>query len=103
VVVQHWRIILTDIPACVIQTDSEASDQDRNKHGDSQQVLKQRLSCIPIHIDTTIILQRSTELVLDAENTSDSLLIVTSGDFKIRNFETGKILHGRADEADIPQ
>jgi DNA-directed RNA polymerase subunit L len=89
------RIILTDIPACVIQTDSEAVNQCKieiNTGRLHNEFLKQRLSCIPIHIDydDINILPEKYELVLDAENTSDSLLIVTSGDFKIRNFETGK-------------
>jgi hypothetical protein len=42
-------------------------------------------------------------LVLDAENTSDSLLIVTSGDFKIRNFETGKFCTEEQTKRIFPQ
>jgi hypothetical protein len=67
--------------------------------------LKQRLSCIPIHIDydDINILPEKYELVLDAENTSDSLLIVTSGDFKIRNFETGKFCTEEQTKRIFPQ
>lgn len=89
------RTILTDIPACVIQTESEAVNQCKieiNTGRLHNEFLKQRLSCIPIYAeyDEINILPDKYELVLDIENNNDSLMYITSGDFKIRNFETGK-------------
>jgi DNA-directed RNA polymerase alpha subunit len=89
------RTILTDIPACVIQTDTESVNQCKieiNTGRLHNEFLKQRLSCIPIHVgyDEINILPDKYELVVDVENTSDNMLFITTGDFKIRNFETGK-------------
>lgn len=89
------RTILTDIPACVIQTDTEAVNQCKieiNTGRLHNEFLKQRISCIPIYVeyDEINILPEKYELVVDVENTSDSLLFVTTEDFKIRNIETGK-------------
>ena len=61
----------------------------------NNEIVKQRLSCIPIHIDYLDTSKDSIEnylLELDVENKTDTTIIVTTKDFKILNTVSNKYL-----------
>jgi DNA-directed RNA polymerase subunit L len=88
------RTILTNIPTAVFRTmPYEKNDCNiiENTSRLNNEILKQRLSCIPIHIKDLDIIE-NLELEVDIENTSESVIYVTSGDFKIKDTKTNKYL-----------
>ena len=96
------RTILSDIPLIVIKTDDFESNQCTIKENSGRlhnEIVKQRLSCIPIH--STILRDSGTEkalpgnysLVVDVENDTENIIFVTTEDFQLRdNNNEGKIL-----------
>ena len=85
------RTILSDIPIVVIHTDSHETNQCTIKQNTGRlhnEIIKQRLSCIPIH--TTLLRDTDKEkalpgnysLVLDITNDTDNTIFVTSGETK---------------------
>ena len=95
------RTILSEIPIVVIQTDSYENNQcniTKNTGRLHNEILKQRISCIPIHTtllrdtEDTKALPGNYSLILDAKNDTDNMLFVTSGDFRLKDNSTQKIL-----------
>jgi len=95
------RTILTDIPTIVIETDTYEKNQCNiitNTGRLHNEILKQRLSCIPIH--STILrdseehkaLPDNYQLVVDVKNDTDNIIYVTTEQFKLRDKKTGTIL-----------
>ena len=94
------RTILSDIPTVVIETEPYEKNQCNiiiNTGRLHNEILKQRLSCIPIH--TTIL--RDTEekslpgnysLFVDVKNESENIMYVTTEDFQLRDKKTNTIL-----------
>jgi len=90
------RTILSDIPLIVFRT----SPYEKNKATIitnttrlNNEILKQRLSCIPIHIkeyDNFPIKKYALEV--NVENNSDITIYVTTKDFIIKDLSTGKPL-----------
>lgn len=97
------RTILSDIPIVVFRTTPyEENDAmiSVNTSRLNNEIVKQRLSCIPIHIDYLENGKSSMEnyvLELDVENKTDTTMIVTTKDFKILNTLTNKYL----DESEV--
>ena len=88
------RTILTSIPTPVFRTSPyEKNDCNIlvNTSRLNNEILKQRLSCIPIHIKDLDIVE-NLEMELEVENTSESIIYVTTGDFKIKDTTTDKYL-----------
>jgi DNA-directed RNA polymerase subunit L len=88
------RVILSDIPVCVIHTDTEDNNQCKIEINTSRlhnELIKQRISCIPIHLKDDLLhsLKGKYEMVLDVSNDGDSIVYVTTNDFRLRNKETG--------------
>lgn len=90
------RTILSDIPIVVFRTTPYSENKANiiaNTSRLNNEILKQRLSCIPICItdleDTKL---KTYQLEVDVENKTDTLLIVTTNDFKIRDKTTDKFL-----------
>ena len=89
------RILLTHVPICCIRTENESVNQCRILENTSRlhnEILKHRLSCIPIHTTNLEQLPGIYELVLDITNDSDHVLIVTSEQFRIRHKKTHAFL-----------
>lgn len=95
------RTILSEIPIVVIQTDNYENNQcniTKNTGRLHNEILKQRISCIPIHTtllrdtEDTKALPGNYSLILDAKNDTDNMLFVTSGDFRLKDNSTQKIL-----------
>ena len=89
------RVILANIPTVVFRT-SPYEKNDATFHINTSrlnnEILKQRLSCIPIHISDMEIDLNDYIMELDVKNTGETTIFVTSGDFKIFNTATNKYL-----------
>jgi DNA-directed RNA polymerase subunit L len=94
------RTILSDIRICVFKTTPYEENNATitfNTCRLNNEIVKQRLSCIPIVINC-IELENPLDtikdylLVVDVENNTDTTMIVTTKDFKILNTSTNKYL-----------
>lgn len=91
------RIILSDIPTVVFRV----SPNDKNKctihtnhSGLTNEIVKQRLSCIPIHIkDVEEFPLKNYVMELNVQNTTEKTIVVTTKDFVIKDKVSGKPLH----------
>jgi hypothetical protein len=82
------RAILADIPICCIRTETDDVNQCRVLVDQTRlhnEILKQRLSCIPIHTSDLTRLPGNYELVLDLTNDTEHVILVTSGHFRVRS------------------
>ena len=89
------RVIVSDIPIVVFKTtphDENKSNILINTSRLNNEIIKQRLSCIPICIRDLEIDFANYLLELDVENKSDTMIMVTTKDFKIKNLTTNSYL-----------
>jgi len=91
------RIILSEIPVVAIKTDTYESNQCNIEINTSRlhnEILKQRLSCIPICLgpDELELLPGKYQLEIDKQNETEDIEYVTSADFKIKNKVNGNYL-----------
>ena len=85
------RTILSDIPTIVFDTNKDKINITSNTTRFHNEILKQRLGCIPVHIKDTEGIEH-LKVELDVNNLTDSLLYVTTKNFKILNVLTNKYL-----------
>ena len=88
------RTILSDIPMVVFRTENYQDNQctiEKNTTRLHNEILKQRLSCIPVHMnyDELELLPGNYIMELDEKNTDESIKLVTTEHFKIRNKVSG--------------
>ena len=96
------RIIMSEIKTVVCNTENYDENDEKktdieifeNKSRLHNEILKGRLSCIPICID---IISENIDisnlmLEIDVENNTDTNIIVTTKDFKIRKIDTNEYL-----------
>jgi DNA-directed RNA polymerase II subunit RPB3 len=89
------RIILSDIPSFVFRTLPYSENKATihiNTSRLNNEIIKQRLSCIPIHINDMDFNYKDYIVEVDVKNDSDTIKIITSEDFKIKNISTDKYL-----------
>jgi DNA-directed RNA polymerase subunit L len=89
------RVILSDIRCIVFKTfPHEKNDANIfiNTSRLNNEILKQRLACIPIHIDNLEISIEDYIVEIDVENTTDSIIYITTKDFRIRNIKSNTYL-----------
>jgi len=89
------RIIVSDIPCVVFRTtpyEENKVDIGVNTTRMNNELIKQRLSCIPIHISDVATPIENYEVVLDKTNDGAVIDYVTTADFRIRDLSTGKFL-----------
>lgn len=84
------RTILTDIPIVGFYTENYKDNDCKitvNTTRLHNEILKQRLSCIPVHIgiDELDILPGNYIMEMDVLNDTEQMIVITSHDFKIRN------------------
>ena len=86
------RTILSDIPTVVFNASSDATIF-VNTSRTNNEILKHQLSCIPIHI-TNVEEHPIHDYILEVnvENTTDTILDVTTENFKIKNIQTNTYL-----------
>lgn len=85
------RIIISDIPTFVFRTFPYNENKAEVTHNTTRfhnEIIKQRLSCIPIHIDDMDFPYKDYIVELDVKNDTDNIIYVTTKDFKIRNIKT---------------
>jgi len=92
------RTILSDIPVLVLGTEIYQDDKCSIKINTGRihnELVKQRLSSIPVHISNEKEMETFPNdyiLEIDVQNTTESTLIVTTEDFKIKHKESGKYM-----------
>jgi DNA-directed RNA polymerase subunit L len=89
------RTILSDIPIIVFKTTPHQENKANimiNTSRLNNEIIKQRLSCIPICIKDLDINLANYILEIDVENKTDTMIMVTTRDFKIKNLTTDSYL-----------
>jgi hypothetical protein len=92
------RTIMTDIPLLVFKTSPYAESKCtvlKNTTRLNNEIIKQRLSCIPIHMSQNTINFDNYEqfyLEVNVENKSDTKMIITTEDFNIRKKEDNSFM-----------
>lgn len=89
------RIILSEIDTVVFKTYNEEVNTciiEKNTTSLNNEIIKQRLGCIPIHIQDLDMPLENYQLEIDEENNTDTIRHVTSNDFKIKNITTNTYL-----------
>jgi DNA-directed RNA polymerase subunit L len=85
------RIIISDIPTFVFRTFPYNENKAEITHNTTRfhnEIIKQRLSCIPIHIDDMEFPYKDYVVELDVKNDTDNIIYVTTKDIKIRNIKS---------------
>jgi len=85
------RIMISDIPTFVFRTYPYSENKAEITHNTTRfhnEIIKQRLSCIPIHIDDMDFPYKDYIIEVDVKNDTDNILYVTTKDFKIKNIKT---------------
>jgi DNA-directed RNA polymerase subunit L len=90
------RTVLSDIPLVVFRTTPNEQNKCNiisNTSRLNNEIIKQRLSCIPIHIrDTSDFPLKNFIMEVNVENNTDTIMYVTTEDFTIKDLVSGKLL-----------
>jgi DNA-directed RNA polymerase alpha subunit len=89
------RTILSDIPCVVIHTETFETNQCSIKKNTSRlhnEILKQRLSCVPIHVTDLVEFPTKYALEVNVKNDTDNIIYVTTENFRVKNKENGNYL-----------
>lgn len=89
------RTILSDVPTLAFYTETYESNHCNIQVNTSRlhnEIIKQRLSCIPIHMKELDILPGKYILDVDVTNDTEVMMFITTEDFRIRNKESGSLL-----------
>lgn len=89
------RIILNDINTVVFRTETYADNKCTIMVNTSRlhnEIIKQRLSCIPIFSEDLTELPGNYIMECDVTNSTDHIMFVTTADFRIKNKATGNYL-----------
>ena len=89
------RTILSDIPTTVFHTQTYQDNQciiHMNTTRLHNEIIKHRLSCIPVHIQELDLLPGKYIMELDMHNDTDSMMFATTENFKIKNKENDNYL-----------
>lgn len=100
------RTILSDVPTVVFRTspyEKNLADFKINTSQLNNEILKQRLSCIPIHIVNDKFDINNLEIVVDKKNTTNDMMFVTTKDFKVKDLATDKFVTEEVRDAMFPQ
>lgn len=86
------RTILSDIPTLVMRDspyEETTIDISKNTTRLNNEIIRHRLSCVPIHHDIDFPIDKYS-FVIDAENTGNTVVTLTTGDIRVVDNETGK-------------
>ena len=89
------RIILSDVPTLVFRTAPHAESKSSitvNTSRIHNQILNQRLSCIPIHIIDETFEFKDYTVEINATADGNEIRYITTRDFKMKNLNSGKYL-----------
>jgi DNA-directed RNA polymerase subunit L len=96
------RTILSDIAVCHIDADRcIIKKNDGQLHNE---LIKERLLCIPVHVEKTDLAEfvRDYTLEITICNTSDAMQIVTTNDFRIRNITNNEYVNSSIRQSIFP-
>ena len=99
------RIVLSEIPTVVFRTtphDKSKAKIQVNTTRMNNELIKQRLSCIPIHIQQTDFPIDDYEVEINKKNESDTIQYVTTEDFRIKDIKTDTYLTDAATRKIFP-
>ena len=100
------RTIMSDIRSVVFHTFPYTENQctiETNTTRFNNEIIKHRLSCVPIHITDLTIPLENYLLVLKKKNESDVVQYVTTEDFQIKDVKTDKFLSKGDRDAIFPK
>ena len=89
------RIIISDIPVYGFRTSPYHKNNaiiEKNSTRFNNEILKQRLSCIPIHINDPKFPYETYQVEVDKKNETNEIQYVTTEDFKIKNILNNQYL-----------
>lgn len=89
------RIMLAEIPCVVFRTfphNENKANIEINTTRINNEIIKQRLSCIPIHINDPNFPIHNFCIEIDKKNTSNTIQYVTTEDIKIKDKEKNKYI-----------
>jgi DNA-directed RNA polymerase alpha subunit len=90
------RIMLAEVPTVVFRTaphEKCLATFDINTSRLNNELIKQRLSCIPIHITDVDFPYKDYQMEVNKKNEGDAIDFVTTADFKLKNIVTGAYLN----------
>ena len=93
------RIVLSDVPTLVFRTfphNESKVDIVTNTTRLNNEIIKQRIGCIPIHITDVDFPYEEYVIEVDKKNDTDTIQVLTTADFKIKNISTDKYLSATA-------
>jgi DNA-directed RNA polymerase alpha subunit/DNA-directed RNA polymerase subunit L len=96
------RTILSDIKTICINTDKGCTI-DINNSRLHNEILKERLKCIPVHIKDLDRFAEKYYMELDVKNETENILYITTQDFKIKNRETKREIEEKHRESIFPK
>lgn len=99
------RIIASDIPTVVFKTTPYEENKTNiivNTSRFNNEIVKHRLSCIPIHIKDLEMPLSNYIVELNVENNTDTIMYVTTEHFKIKNEDTNTYLNETDTRAIFP-
>jgi DNA-directed RNA polymerase alpha subunit len=103
------RTILSDIDVCCILSENFATNQvniEKNTGRLHNEILKHRLSCIPVHVGGTAEEMKafcdSYILEIDCNNDTDVLQFVTTENIQLRNKITDEIMNSQKSQKIFP-
>lgn len=89
------RIMLSEIPCVVFRTapyEKNLATIEINTSRMNNELIKQRLSCIPIHIKDTGFPLEEYIVEVDVQNNTEEIIYVTTGDFKVKHIPSDTYL-----------
>lgn len=89
------RVILSDIDVYCLDTTGDNMGKitiEINTTRFNNEILKQRLCCIPVHIDDNDFPYENYEMFIDEKNDTPDLKFITTEHFKIRDVVNNKVL-----------
>lgn len=99
------RIITSEIPCVVFETYPYEKNNcviHKNTTKLNNEIIKQRLSCVPIHITDLSMPIENYKLVVKKKNESDTIQYVTTEDFKIYDIKNEKFISDKDSQKIFP-
>ncbi len=99
------RTVLSDIPTVGFRVFPHAANEaefEVNTSRLNNEILKQRLGCIPVHIKDQELPYRSLTVEIDVTNDTESVLYVTTEHFAVKDSSTDRYLERKAVQEMFP-
>ncbi len=99
------RTILSDIPTVAFRVfphDANEATFEVNTSRLNNEILKQRLGCIPVHIGDHTLPHRALVVEIDVTNDTESVLYVSTEHFAVKDTSTDKYLDKQATRKMFP-